>query len=108
MRPILEALLEDPKNFLEARYNDGFEVAGVELESFYLAAAQKKFDQLATKIPALQRLAAEQGIDSISSLDDLVKLLFPHTVYKSYPLSYLEKNRFEKIPARTGKTRIRC
>jgi hypothetical protein len=97
MKPILDALLEDPKNILKSRYNDGFEVGGEELEPFYLAAAKRKFDQLATKIPTLQRLATEQGIDSITSLDDLVKLLFPHTVYKSYPLSYLEKSRFVKL-----------
>jgi len=97
MKPILERLSVDPKNFMAARYNDGFEVPGEDLADFYLAAAAKKFEKLVAKIPTLARLAQEQGVERIENLNDLVKVLFPHTVYKSYPLSYLEKNNFTKL-----------
>ncbi|HLY58996.1 MAG TPA: hypothetical protein VKS60_25765 [Stellaceae bacterium] len=39
-------------------------------------------------------MADELGIDSIRCLDDVVPVLFQHTVYKSYPVSLLEKYRF--------------
>lgn len=97
MKPFLKALLDNPRSIVHARYNDGFEIPGRDLEPFYLAAAQQRFNQLQSRVPTLQRLAAEQGIDNIGSLGDLVRLLFPHTVYKSYPLSYLEKNSFTKL-----------
>lgn len=97
MNPILNELLEDPQVFIKGHYSDGFDVSGTELESFYLASAKKKFSEMSSKVPALKRLAQEQGVDGIGSLEDLVKVLFPHTVYKSYPLSYLEKNRFSRL-----------
>jgi hypothetical protein len=97
MKDILQKLLDDPKTFIDGNVNDGFEVPGDELEEYYLLAARKKFDAVRDRVPALKRLAAEQSVDIINSLDDLVKVLFPHTVYKSYPLSYLENNRFQKL-----------
>ena len=97
MNDYLTKLAEDPKSFIEDRYNAGFEVHGSELEDYYLVAAKKKFAEIKEKIPTLTRLADEQGVDAIEGLDDLVKILFPHTVYKSYPLSYLEKNKFKQL-----------
>lgn len=97
MNDYLTKLAEDPKSFVEGRYNAGFEVHGSELEDYYLAVAKKKFEDIKKKVPTLARLAEEQGVDAIEDLDDLVKVLFPHTVYKSYPLSYIEKNRFQKL-----------
>lgn len=97
MNPILNELLEDSQAFIEGYYSDGFDVSGKELEAFYLAAAKKKFSEMRGKIPTLKRLADEQEVTDIDGLDDLVKVLFPHTVYKSYPLSYLEKNRFSRL-----------
>lgn len=93
----LAKLADEPKTFVHGRYNDGFEVHGSELDEYYLIAAKKKFKSIKNKIPTLERLAAEQNVDSIESIDDLVKVLFPHTVYKSYPLSYLEKGQFKKL-----------
>src|SRR3546814_9275507 len=45
----------------------------------------------------LFRSAREQGIEEIRTLEDLAPLLYPHTVYKSYPISYLERARFDKL-----------
>src|SRR3546814_15619568 len=33
----------------------------------------------------------------VCSSDLLAPLLYPHTVYKSYPISYLERARFDKL-----------
>ena len=97
MNDYLTKLAEDPKSFVEGSFNAGFEVHGRELEDYYLVAAKKKFEEIKNRISTLARLAEEQGVDAIEDLDDLVKVLFPHTVYKSYPLSYLEKNKFQKL-----------
>lgn len=97
MNSYLDSLLDDPKNFLAMRYGDGFKVDGHELNDFYLKAARKKYGELRGKISALKRLSEEQGIEEIASFEDLICVLFPHTVYKSYPLSFLEKSRFDKL-----------
>ncbi|CAA0080633.1 Uncharacterised protein [Halioglobus japonicus] len=97
MKPYLRSLLDDPKNFLAMRYGEGFKVDGCDLDDFYLQAAQKKYRELNGQVAALKRLSKEQGIEDIASFDDLIRVLFPHTVYKSYPLSFLEKSRFDKL-----------
>ena len=40
------------------------------------------------------KLAGIQGVSAIRNLDDAVPVLFQHTVYKSYPMSLLERRRF--------------
>jgi hypothetical protein len=42
-------------------------------------------------------MADEQGITEIDALADVVPLLFQHSVYKSYPASLLERNRFAPL-----------
>jgi hypothetical protein len=67
------------------------------LAALQLAALRLRFDELHDRIPTLTAMAAEQGTDEIAELDDIVALLFQHSVYKSYPASLLEKNRFGQL-----------
>ncbi len=97
MPSIVERLIEDPLNFVECDYYDCFQISCADIEQIHLEGAKKRFDQLRDSIPILRKLASEQRIESIEQINDLVPLLFPHTVYKSYPFSYLEKNRFDKL-----------
>src|SRR5690349_19027734 len=62
-----------------------------------LEGAQLRFDTLVQAIPVLKRLAEEQGIGRIRRLEDLGPLLVPHSALKSYPMSYLEQSRFDRL-----------
>jgi len=62
-----------------------------------LEAAREAFTAHRERIPLLRTRADETGIREITGPDDLVPLLFSHTSYKSYPLSMLEKGRFEQL-----------
>jgi hypothetical protein len=62
-----------------------------------LRAAQELFEQRREQIPLLKRRAEEAGIDRIKSLQDIVPLLFAHTVYKSYPPSFVEQGRWDRM-----------
>jgi len=42
-------------------------------------------------------------IDALHDFDDIVPLLFPHTVFKSYPASLLDKKRFDLMTKWLGK-----
>jgi len=64
------------------------------LAALHLAAIRIRFSELREQIPTLTVMADELGIKEISEADDVVPLLFQHSVYKSYPASLLEKNRF--------------
>jgi len=75
---------------------------GIELErldALQLAAAQSRFRDLRDRVPVLTQLVDDHNVQAIGHLDDLVPLLFPHTVYKAYPVSLLENNRFQAITA---------
>jgi hypothetical protein len=68
-----------------------------ELRALQLAALQMRFAELRDEIPVLQTMADENGITAITTVDDVVPLLFQHSVYKSYPLSLLVKNKFTAL-----------
>ena len=61
------------------------------------AGLMLRFEQFRETIPYLKKLADRDGIDQIRDIDDIVPLLFEHTVYKSYPASLLENSKFSAI-----------
>lgn len=86
-----------PERLIDLPIIERFGFERSDLEALQLAALQHRFDTLVEKIPTLAKFAREQGIDQIDSLEDAVKLLFPHTFYKSYPLSVLDRGRFDAL-----------
>jgi len=97
MTEIFSLLRESPQALYGMRFHQGFELSVAQLQEIHLTGARRRFDTLRTSIRALDKLAAEQGISRIDTLDDLVPLLFKHTVYKSYPISFLERGRFDAL-----------
>lgn len=92
MTPIRRQLLdmiEDPDR--------AFSLAENELTPLRLQAAQELFAERLAQIPLLARRAEEASISCIDALDDLVPLLFAHTVYKSYPASFVEQGRWDRM-----------
>ncbi|GAF47623.1 phenylacetate--CoA ligase family protein [Rhodococcus wratislaviensis] len=67
------------------------------LEALQLRGAQVRFDYLRDRVPVLKKLTDEQKVDGINSVNDLVPLLFSHTMYKSYPLTLLKNSRFDLL-----------
>lgn len=68
-----------------------------QIDALQLAGLKQRFAELRDAIPTLRKLADAEGLDAIERLDDVVPLLFEHTVYKSYPPSLLEKRNFAQI-----------
>jgi hypothetical protein len=62
-----------------------------------LQAAQELFELRRQQIPLVQKRADDAGISQIRSFDDLVPLLFAHTVYKSYPQSFFDNGRWDRM-----------
>ncbi|OAP33588.1 hypothetical protein A8O16_03360 [Sphingobium sp. 20006FA] len=67
------------------------------VEAFQLEAARERFRNLRPAVRALDIQAQQAGVNAIESLNDIVPLLFQHTHYKSYPMSLLEKGRFDML-----------
>ena len=67
------------------------------LDVLRLEAARELFAERVQQIPVLRRRAEEAGVTEIQSFEDLVPLLFAHTVYKSYPQSLVDQGRWARL-----------
>lgn len=77
--------------------DQAYDVPASTLRPLQLQAAQELFLQRREQIPLLKKRADEAGISAIRSFDDLVPLLFAHTVYKSYPQSFFDSGRWDRM-----------
>ena len=68
-----------------------------ELHALQLDAMATRFEQQIEKIPVLKTLAERQNIRSIKDVNDIVPVMFEHTMYKSYPITLLENSRFDRM-----------
>ena len=68
-----------------------------DLEALQLAALQQRFAAMRDRIPPLTALADAARLDEIRGLTDGALLLFPHTLYKSYPAALLDELRFPEL-----------
>ena len=96
-REIMKKQLYSPQTLVRLTNEELFSIDPKLVEQIQLKGIQTRFKDFYTQIQALKKLADEQGIQSINSLDDVVPLLFQHTVYKSYPLALIEKQQFDKL-----------
>lgn len=87
---IIGPLLERPMNELWVQPQE-------EREAMQADALTRLFEFQLPRISQLAKLANLQKIESISSIEDVAPLLFQHTAYKSYPVSLLEKGRFDLL-----------
>jgi hypothetical protein len=68
-----------------------------DLDAKQLAAARELFQERREQLAIVRRRAEEAGITEINSLHDLVPLLLAHTSYKSYPASFMEQGRWDRM-----------
>ncbi|MGI5218848.1 hypothetical protein [Nocardia sp. CA-290969] len=91
MIPAIERLTEladDPNRF---------DHSAAELRDVQIAALNERFQQRRERIGLLKHRADEAGITEVGRFEDAVALLFPHSVYKSYPESFLTEHRWDRL-----------
>lgn len=76
---------------------DRFDYPAAELRETQVAALDERFQERKDRIKLLGHRAREAGITEIRRREDMVALLFPHTVYKSYPESFLIEERWDRL-----------
>ena len=79
------------------RSDKTFDQPARDIRQLQLEAAREAFTAHRERIPLLRTRADESGIHGIESPDDLVPLLFSHTSYKSYPLSFITAGRWDRL-----------
>lgn len=90
-------MITDPSGYFVRSDAEVHQIDRDKLDEMQLRALQQRFADTRDRIPVLKKLADEQRTDEIVELDDVVPLLFAHAVYKSYPISLLEKNDFVRL-----------
>src|SRR5690606_27729009 len=93
----LVSYVDDFHALTNVHQRDLYTYSPQEVEEFRLKILQKRFNDLKDKVGALRKLAEIQGVSEIKTLDDAAPVLFQHTVYKSYPMPFLEKSRFDAL-----------
>lgn len=68
-----------------------------ELEPLWVDAIDRRFQECRGTIRLLDQLADKAGITKVRRLADVVPLLFAHTAYKSYPETFIEKGRWDRM-----------
>ncbi|WP_201195768.1 hypothetical protein [Pseudomonas fluorescens] len=91
MTPIRKQLLEQ---IVEP---NAFDQPQAQVHELQVLAAQELFEIRIEQIPLLRHRAAEAGISRIDKLEQLVPLLFSHTVYKSYPQAFIDNNQWDRM-----------
>lgn len=99
----VELLLTDPVALADHSLQNWLQLPRAEVDQLQLAGLKRRFAELRERIPVLKKLADAEGVEAIERLDDVVPLLFEHTMFKSYPPSLLEKNNFAAINKWLGK-----
>lgn len=96
-QPDLATLAAAPEHIIELSQDEVYAIPLADQHALQLAGARKRFTDLIARIPMLARLAEEQGVTAIEAIEDLAPLLVPHSALKSYPMSFLEKSRFDRL-----------
>jgi hypothetical protein len=92
-----KSLADDPSDFFNYSYTQMHSLSREELEQLQLSALRYRFESLYETIPMVKKLADKQGLTELDTLEDVIPLLFEHTMYKSYPGSLLENHRFDQL-----------
>jgi hypothetical protein len=94
---------ERPGTWLDHGFEPLYAMSWREVEDVQLKALQLQFEKFSTSIAALEKLAKREGVSHVDSIEDALPLLFDHRVYKSYPLSLIEKRDIGKLNAWLGR-----
>lgn len=101
------AMVADPAAYPDLPIDVGFSLTRAQRDEIALQGVANRFASLSTSIGVLERVAREQNVAAIDAIEQGALLLFPHTAYKSYPLSMLEQGRFDRLTRwMQGLTRI--
>ncbi|OBI80347.1 hypothetical protein [Mycobacterium sp. 1245805.9] len=90
----------DPHNvatWTEQPYEELLNLSTEEVADVQQQALKIRFESLRPQLEALDKLATQQGVDRVEEIDDVLPVLFDHRVYKSYPLSLIEKRQFSRL-----------
>ena len=93
----ISLLADNPGAWTYRRFEDLYAIPREEREKLQLEAVRINFARMRNRIPALKKLADQQGVEHIDRLEDVLPVCFDHRVLKNYPIQIIEKRDFTKL-----------
>lgn len=62
-----------------------------------LAGLRARLAELRDRITIVGKMCENQGVRELDSIEDVAPLLLPHSTYKSYSLSVIERSQFDRL-----------
>lgn len=96
----------DPTNvaaWVARPFEELFSLTRAAVEGPQLEALARRFERLRPGVSALDKLAGREGVDGFDSFAGAAPLLFDHRVYKSYPMSIVERRQFDRLTSWLGR-----
>ena len=93
----LTALKAAPERIIELHSEKLYALTPAEQADLQLDGLRKRFTELRERIPILGKFSENQGIREIRRIEDAAPLLLPHSTYKSYSLSVIERGQFDRL-----------
>jgi hypothetical protein len=90
-------LMSDPAAFFDRSFTNIHTIPRARMDELQRAMLAIRFEEQYAAIPMVAKLADSQGIKRVDDIDQVVPLLFQHTMYKSYPMSFLAARRFDML-----------
>jgi hypothetical protein len=76
---------------------DRYSIPFADVRGAQVAAMNERFQERKDRIKLVGHRAREAGISEVRSHEDMVRLLLPHTAYKSYPENWLAGKRWDRL-----------
>lgn len=76
---------------------DAYAVYDEDVRQTQIAAINERLHEQVDRIKLVMLRASDADITQVSSLDDVVPLLLPHTAYKSYPEAFLIDKKWDRL-----------
>jgi hypothetical protein len=105
MSDVAEAMrmANDPPKYFDYDARKAHKLPRDWIDDVQRTVMRERFAALRDRVAVLKATADEQGVKQIDNVDEGANLLFPHTVYKSYPVSLLIKNRYDHMTKWLGR-----
>ena len=88
---------DDLSNMVDRSWDELFGMERAEREEFQIKISTPSPRRAAPKLSSLRVQVEDTGVSRIGELEDVLPLLFHDSVYKSYPISLIEKNQFARL-----------
>ena len=99
----VDRFISDPLAYFQMSYTNMHSVDRERLIELQQAGLARRFEEMSERVSMVGKLAGRQGITKVVDFEDVVPLLFEHTMYKSYPMALLNRRQFGRLTDWLGK-----